>query len=1105
VAQGGDSPRITDGGAGQGGAIYNGAQLHVANSTLTQCEAVGGQGYPYQTAPPGRSGNAYGGAVCNRGSMTLTHLTIASNSVTSPVTASGAGLAQGGGIHGATNSCVLRNALLAGGGAGSNWFGTALVDEGNNLSSDASCPFTAPGSFSNTDPLLGPLADNGGPTPTMALLPGSPAMDAGNPAFCSATDQRGAARPQGTACDIGAFEAAADGRPTVITSLASDVTATAATLQGTVVPEGAATTVVFEWGTTTAYGHTTPPQAIGAGASPITISVSLTGLVVATTYHFRCVASNAAGVAWGGDRVFTTRGQADLVRFGAASYEASETAGRVTISVTRTPGQGAGASVWFSVANGSALAGADFLQTNGMLNFGAGETNKSFEVVILDDALMEENETVNLTLSNPGGGASLGSPSSAVLTIRDNDDARVGFILGDNTVSETNGAVEILLFRWGASAAASSVDYTTVPGTATPGSDYVATDGVVTFAPGQMYARFVLVILPDNEVEPIESLQLVLSNPVGASLEGPSTRTLYIRDHTCNDGELQARVAAGGTITFSNDALIRVCSPLVVTQAVTIDAGGHHVTFTGGGENRLFEVAPSGQLHLIGLTLKNGLAVGADGPVTSGNPAGAVRGGDGLGGAVLVQDGLLMATACRFVGNGAVGGLGGKDYMFPGVSNRWSGGEGGLGSGGAISLGGAPGALRLTNCHFEANWARGGSGNRGQSALGDFWAKAGAGWGGAIGVSSTLVVNPPAVSLLGCTLVSNWTEPGIHGWGTWSPPAGGALATRSATVSLEGCFLGWNRASQGSAVLLASGSVSLTNCTVVGHTNEYAIRSWQTATGFVANCTLAGNRGGAAMGDSGSQLRLVNTIVSGDSLPLCSGIVDDGYNLCSTNSCAFTNPTSRLNLDPRLAPPDDFGGPTPTMALLAGSPAIDAGWPVWCPATDQRGVARPYGAACDIGAFESAPPYSIRGFLTGYLASPGGCAVTILPWSSPADPVTGRYLLWDLPAGNHLVTPRASQAVFEPQDRLLSVTADVVNLNFHAWRSNAISISREGGGVFRNVLAGAAGDTWTVQFSTNLPTWQPVSAFLVPPHGLIEFRLTNYPAMPPIFFRGEKP
>jgi hypothetical protein len=84
------------------------------------------------------------------------------------------------------------------------------VDAGYNLEDGTSCDFSATTSHSSTDPLIGPLADNGGPTHTHALLAGSPALDAGT---CTdhlgstvTHDQRGVARPQALACDIGAFE-----------------------------------------------------------------------------------------------------------------------------------------------------------------------------------------------------------------------------------------------------------------------------------------------------------------------------------------------------------------------------------------------------------------------------------------------------------------------------------------------------------------------------------------------------------------------------------------------------------------------------------------------------------------------------------------------------------------------------------------------------------------------------------------------------------------------------------------------------------------------------------------------------------------------------------
>jgi hypothetical protein len=78
--------------------------------------------------------------------------------------------------------------------------GGRLTDLGGNQVGNVS-PNTGP-----IDPLLGPLANNGGPTSTRALLPGSPAIDAASSGDCPGRDQRGTLRPQGSACDIGSYE-----------------------------------------------------------------------------------------------------------------------------------------------------------------------------------------------------------------------------------------------------------------------------------------------------------------------------------------------------------------------------------------------------------------------------------------------------------------------------------------------------------------------------------------------------------------------------------------------------------------------------------------------------------------------------------------------------------------------------------------------------------------------------------------------------------------------------------------------------------------------------------------------------------------------------------
>jgi hypothetical protein len=104
----------------------------------------------------------------------------------------------------ATMSAV--NTIVSNGASG-NCTGQ-ITSQGHNLESADECDFHSAGDQTGRDPLLGALGDNGGPTDTEALLAGSPAIDTGDPAGCPPADQRGVARPQRLACDIGAFELA---------------------------------------------------------------------------------------------------------------------------------------------------------------------------------------------------------------------------------------------------------------------------------------------------------------------------------------------------------------------------------------------------------------------------------------------------------------------------------------------------------------------------------------------------------------------------------------------------------------------------------------------------------------------------------------------------------------------------------------------------------------------------------------------------------------------------------------------------------------------------------------------------------------------------------
>ena len=113
------------------------------------------------------------------------------------------------------------------------------------------------------------------------------------------------------------------------------------------------------------------------------------------------------------------------------------------------------------------------------------------------------------------------------------------------------------------------------------------------------------------------------------------------------------------------------------------------------------------------------------------------------------------------------------------------------------------------------------------------------------------------------------------------------------------------------------------------------------------NDNSAGSNGGAIYNESGN-ISLRNSILYGNPGGEIFGTADATYSIVQGGYTGIGN----LNADPLIGLLQDNGGFTQTMALLPGSPAIDAGEDTNCPATDQRGVTRPFGSHCDIGAYE---------------------------------------------------------------------------------------------------------------------------------------------------------
>jgi hypothetical protein len=196
VDTGGSGARGGNGGSGLGGAVFGLGSLVNCTITLnTGIGAGGGKGGDGASARccgsggAGAMGGAGVGAVAGL-SVTLTNCTLVQNF----------GQAGSGGAGGAAGSPPCMSGPP--GPSGYAWGGGTIAAMVNTLSASN----TPAGGDNFADAKLGPLADNGGSTLTMALLPGSPAIDRGNTSLAPAIDQRGFPRPAGSAADVGSFE-----------------------------------------------------------------------------------------------------------------------------------------------------------------------------------------------------------------------------------------------------------------------------------------------------------------------------------------------------------------------------------------------------------------------------------------------------------------------------------------------------------------------------------------------------------------------------------------------------------------------------------------------------------------------------------------------------------------------------------------------------------------------------------------------------------------------------------------------------------------------------------------------------------------------------------
>ncbi len=259
-----------------------------------------------------------------------------------------------------------------------------------------------------------------------------------------------------------------------------------------------------------------------------------------------------------------------ILEFSAAATSINESAGTITITVTRTGGS-VPATVDYASADGTAIAGSDYTAVAGTLNFAAADTSQTIDVPITNDALDELDETFTLTLSNVNGGA-LGTTISTTVTIND-DDATPSLSVSDASVVEGNAGTSTLSFDVTLNASSGqvvTVDYTTTDQTATSGPDYGQRFGTLTFAPGETSKTIAVIVNGDVTTEANETLQLLLSSAVNATI-GDDTGIGTI---TNDDGDPSISIAdaviiEGNSGTSNASVTLTLSNPS--SSTVTVD------------------------------------------------------------------------------------------------------------------------------------------------------------------------------------------------------------------------------------------------------------------------------------------------------------------------------------------------------------------------------------------------------------------------------------------------------------------------------------------------------------------------------------------------------
>lgn len=1002
--------------ANVGGAIYNTASLTVVISTINGNSAING-GAIYSTwdvnlvnsTISGNTVSNRGGGIFNIGSLRMTHATVTGNSATS----------NSGGIYSGNGAFVAPAASLISGNTApaspelANENGQVITNA-YNLFGHSSSPGTSGFTPAGTDivpsepisEILAPLADNGGPTATHALLEGSPAVDA-SPTGLVETDQRGAPRPQGARFDIGAFEFGSTpptptGTPTALptatdipshTPTASPTPSQTPTDVPTETPLPTATTALPIVTNTNDSGPGSLRQVI-ADAAPnetITFSPSLAGQsIVLTSGH----------IALDKDLVISGPGADQLTISGNDASTVFWVITGITVSIeglTIRDGNlsnSSGGAIFNAgtlsledmlITDNSALYGGGIFNANGMLtivnstfsgnsaSLGGAVYNSDPAQITLTNSTLDGNSasssgggiyqrgslvvsdsTISNNTASDGGGIYNKQNTLVVqnTTIYGNSGDFGGGISNDGTLTITNSTISgnpnsAGLFNGVTASATASITNTTISN-----NEYgIMSSGFLTLERSLISGNGDFEIVRYSGTIEADHYNVIghSGNP-GTFDFTPTGSDIIPTQHI---SAILAPLADNGGPTWTH---------ALVTGSPAIDAAPLGPEFDQRGEPRpqgaAFDIgafegeqealptptpSPTATFApLIVVNLNDSAPGSLRQAIADAQPGQTITFDPGLAGGTI----LLTSGPLFFDRSLTVSGLGVNQL--------------------AISGNHASRILEIfpditvtiediTIRDGEEDSLGGGIYNAGTLTLNRAWVHGNmAGSGGGIFNTGMLMLNQTTVS-------HNSADMG-----------GGVSNGAGATLVLTGSTIHDNSAEFAAGGIAGDGMVSITNSTISGNSAVYdggGIVVYGTAT--LTNSTLSNNTStyGSGIYNMVGTLTLVRTVISGNhdqEVYNDAGTIHaNSHNLIghdgNPGAVGFIPSGSDIvpmqHISAILAPLADYGGLTWTHALLSGSPAVDAADSG--PEVDQRGEPRPQGMGYDIGAFEGeqeAPP-----------------------------------------------------------------------------------------------------------------------------------------------------